>query len=61
MLLIMILRLTVEAACEHAVPIAATKERVKEDRHKEISTYPTMYERVVNQLFSTESKVNLFA
>jgi hypothetical protein len=52
----MIFSLTVGAAWEHAVPIAVTKERVKEDRHKEISTYPTMYERVVNQLFSTESK-----
>jgi hypothetical protein len=56
MLLIMIFGLDAETGRGHAAVSTVSKGRRQKLNHEEIITYPIMYERVVNQLFSTESR-----
>jgi hypothetical protein len=48
--------LTPKSGGVHAAASIVSRGRREKFNHKEITAYPTMYERVVNQLFSTESK-----
>ena len=52
----MIFGLDAETGRGHAAVSTVSKGRRQKLNHEEIITYPIMYERVVNQLFSTESR-----
>jgi hypothetical protein len=53
MLLIMVFRSDIEAGRGHAAVSAVVRGKTLRLNGTEITTYPTMYERVVNQLLST--------